>query len=88
MILAHLTSTGDHFGVTGRPGVRRVTKVWILDDFREKKYLGFDSLLAPLEVTFFILGGQGPKNRDLCEASVARSLFLSIFGQILGRLGR
>ena len=66
---------GDHFAVTGCPGARQVTKVWILDDFREKNYLHFDSLLAPLEVTFFILGGQGPKIRDLFEVSVVRSLF-------------
>ena len=66
---------GDHFGVTGCPGARQVTKVWILDDFREKYYLHFNSLLAPLEVTFFILGVQGHKSRDLFEVIVARSLF-------------
>ena len=74
-ISAHWTSRGDHFGVIGCPGVHLVTKVWILDDLREKGYLHFDLLLAPLEVTFFILGIQGHDIRGLFEVIVVRSLF-------------
>ena len=74
-ISAHWTSRGDHFGVIGCPGVHLVTKVWIWVDFRENYYLHFELLLAPLEVTFFILVVQGHKFRDLFEVIVARSLF-------------
>ena len=81
-ISAHWTSRGDHFGVIGCPGVHLVTKVWILDDFREKYYLHFEPFWAPLELTFFILEIQELKIRVLFEDSVARSLFEAICGQI------
>ena len=41
----------------------------------KKSYLHFELLLAPLEVTFFILVVQGYKVRDLFEVIVVRSLF-------------
>ena len=75
-------SRGDHFGVIGCPGVHLVTKVWIFCDFREKSYLHFELLLAPLEVTFFILGVQGHKISGLFEVIVVRSLFQTICGQM------
>ena len=44
-------------------------------EFLTISVLHFDLLLAPLEVTFFILGLQGHTIRGLFEVIVVRSLF-------------